>query len=62
MQISKTTGCETGERNISSVFEQAFGLHATPLKEALATTIRWYQIRRTCIPSSGNRGKEVEQT
>nr|BBH87999.1 epimerase [Thermosporothrix sp. COM3] len=29
----------------SSAFEQAFGLHATPLKEALTTTIRWYQTR-----------------
>ncbi len=29
-----------------SKFERAFGLHATPLKEAIAETVRWYRSKR----------------
>jgi nucleoside-diphosphate-sugar epimerase len=28
---------------VSSAFEQAFGLHATPLDEAIHTTVQWYR-------------------
>jgi nucleoside-diphosphate-sugar epimerase len=30
-----------------SKFEQAFGLHATPLKDAIAETVRWYRSKGT---------------
>ncbi len=30
-----------------SKFEQAFGLHATPLKEAIGETVRWYRSKGT---------------
>ena len=29
-----------------SKFEKAFGEHATPLKEAIADTVRWYRGKR----------------
>ena len=29
-----------------SKFEQAFGEHATPLKEAIGETVRWYRSKR----------------
>jgi nucleoside-diphosphate-sugar epimerase len=29
-----------------SKFERAFGEHATPLKEAIAETVRWYRSKR----------------
>ena len=29
-----------------SKFEQAFGVHATPLKEAISETVRWYRSKR----------------
>jgi nucleoside-diphosphate-sugar epimerase len=29
-----------------SKFEEAFGEHATPLKEAIGETVRWYRSKR----------------